>query len=76
MGLQSDQPPELLAIAESKDAEDAVRRQLCRQRCQAMEERLREIGFAPGTSYWAVALLIARVSDGWRPLVRTLDKLA
>ncbi|MEL6110416.1 MAG: hypothetical protein AAFU85_30790, partial [Planctomycetota bacterium] len=76
MGLKSDQPPQLLAIAESKDAEEAVRRQLCRQRCQAMEERLREIGFAPGTSYWAVALLIARVSDGWRPLVRTLDKLA
>ncbi|MEL6109394.1 MAG: hypothetical protein AAFU85_25585 [Planctomycetota bacterium] len=74
--MKTNQPPELLAIAESKDAEDSVRRRLCRERCQAMEERLRDIGFAPGTSYWSVALLVARVSDGWQPLVRTLDKLA
>lgn len=66
----------LCVQADERDREDAVRRRLTRERCELVESALEAIGIARGTSYWSVALLVARVSEGWRPLVRSLDELA
>ncbi|MCA9137264.1 MAG: hypothetical protein KDB00_10905 [Planctomycetales bacterium] len=66
----------LCTIADERDREEATRRRLCRERCEAMELRLVEIGFSPGTSYWSLAMLVARLCDGWRPLRRSLDRIA
>lgn len=66
----------LITAAEERDREDYARRRLCAERCQAVEDALTAIGFARDTSYWSVALLVARVCDGWAPLVRSLDRLA
>lgn len=66
----------LLTMAQERDVEDHARRRLCAQRCELMERVLECVGFSPNTSYWTVALLLTRLSDGWRPVVRSLDRLA
>lgn len=66
----------LLTLAQERDVEDHVRRRMCAQRCELMERVLECVGFSRNTSYWTVALLLTRLSDGWRPVVRSLDRLA
>ncbi|MEL6897754.1 MAG: hypothetical protein AAFP90_16770, partial [Planctomycetota bacterium] len=63
-------------MADERDREDDVRRRLTAQRVGMMEDAMTSIGFAPGTVYWSVGRLVALLSVGWEPLVRSLDRLA
>jgi hypothetical protein len=73
--MATDEPRPLIAAIEERDLEERTRRRLTAERCEAVELCLRRVGFAPGTSYWSVALLVARVA-GWQPLRRAIDDLA
>ncbi|EMI41690.1 hypothetical protein [Rhodopirellula sp. SWK7] len=66
----------LLDEIDQRNRLDALRRRACARRCEAMERALVETGFAKGTSYWSVAMLITRISSDWEPLQRSLDDLA
>lgn len=71
----SEDPHPLLTHADETALEGKTRKRLTAERCSAVEKALRSIGFAPGTSYWSVALLVARVA-GWQTLRRSLDDIA
>lgn len=45
-------------------------------RCRLMEDALRAVGYAKHEQAWSVAVLIAKICDGWEPLVRDLAELA
>ncbi len=58
------------------DNEQRARKALAYGRCVLMERALRRIGFLEKGQPWSLAVLIAKLSDGWKPVVRDADALA
>ena len=45
-------------------------------RCNLMEAALRTVGYHPRSQHWAIAVMVAKISVGWEPLVRDIQWIA
>ncbi|MEM6981165.1 MAG: hypothetical protein AAF539_16005 [Planctomycetota bacterium] len=69
-------PRPLLTSVAAADDEAAVRKRLAYERACAMEACLQRADYTPGTSYWDVAVVLAKSASGWLPIVWELDRIA
>jgi hypothetical protein len=58
------------------ETEQRARSTLAYQRCNLMEAALRNVGFSPKTQAWALAVMVAKISHGWQPLIRDIAIIA